>query len=207
MIENDKLDLVKIFIASPNDCSNERVILNEVVDEIKDFAINAYGCMLQVVSWGKIAPGFAKGDVQTYIEESIGKYAILVGITWLNYGPNTEREFQLAIKMNREGGRPDVMFYFNIKTPESLAILNAEQYAKVSKFKKEVREHALTRDFKGTDEFQTYIRRDLLEKLREWKIKESGKIGDSSMLNVTNAINETIENKSKDKILTPTAYI
>ncbi|MDR4513393.1 hypothetical protein [Nitrosomonas sp.] len=135
------MKLYKIFLASPSDTSEERVIVDRVVGEIN----NTIGCRndfrLEVLKWeNSTYPAFGE-DAQDVINKQIGSnYQVFIGLMWKRFGTptkragsGTEEEFELAYSRYVKTKDIQIMLYFNSSPlPQDTDL---EQFQKVKIFK------------------------------------------------------------------------
>lgn len=139
-----------IFIASPNDLEEERLAIDDVVNELnKTFSLN-HNVILEVIKWERdSAPGITNGSPQNLISQDIGsEYDLFIGLLWKkfgtptdNAGSGTEEEFDKAYeKFQSDNDSLQVLFYFKTSTPKSLSDINGNELAKIAKFKQSIGE-------------------------------------------------------------------
>lgn len=115
------MKLFKIFLASPGDTSEERVIAEEVVEEINKTVGSRDKFRLELLKWEHDTyPTMAEYSQQAINEQMGGDFQIFVGIMWKKFGTptlkaesGTEEEFELAYKRYSEKKDIQIMFYFN----------------------------------------------------------------------------------------------
>ena len=140
---------IRLFIASPSDCSQERKIIRDIADEMNEVFCQSLQVVLIPIGWENVAPSL--GEPQSVIDEAIDQYDILVGVMWLRFGTptsdgaqsGTEHEFNQAYEIWKEAGKPIVMFYFNDQPPQDMKSLDIEQYGQVRKFREKIEKVAL----------------------------------------------------------------
>ena len=102
-----KVDLLKVFVASPGDVSEEREVVRDVIDDLNRSVASEKGLTLQVVGWETDArPGFG-GDPQSLVNAQIAdmtRYDLFIGVLWDRFGTptpragsGTEEEFNRAV--------------------------------------------------------------------------------------------------------------
>jgi tetratricopeptide (TPR) repeat protein len=158
---------IRVFAASPGDVALEREALARVVDELNRTLGHAGDLVVELVRWETHTwPGFGD-DAQDVINREVGPYDIFVGMMWKRLGTPTERaqsgtveEFDRAFDRWTQRGVPHLMFYFSKAPvppePEEVEQLSAVfafkrmlaakgglywEYADVSEFEQQVREH------------------------------------------------------------------
>lgn len=166
-----KVELLKVFVASPGDVSAEREVVREVIDDLNRSVAPEKGVMLQVVGWETDArPGFG-GDPQSLVNAQIvdmTQYDLFVGVLWDRFGTpttragsGTEEEFDRAVEANRRGRRPEIMFYFCQRPTAFRSPDQAAQKGKVLEFRSKLQQQGLTWDYHGVDEFRRLLTKHL----------------------------------------------
>jgi hypothetical protein len=169
--------IVRVFVGSPSELSEERVRLDEVVREVNLLAGVTLGLRLELVKWERDTyPGIG-AEPQNVIDEQIGDtYDIFMGMLWTKFGTpthdadsGTEHEFQRAyLRHKKDPDKLKIMFYFK-DGQISPSQLNAEQLLKVEQFKKKLGESGLLYwTYKTTDEFANLTRIHLTKQLQNW---------------------------------------
>src|SRR5215207_5556058 len=84
---------LKVFVASPSDVIDERIILEQVTNELNKLIGAGLGVRLELVKWETDSyPGLGD-DAQAVINEQIGDdYDIFIGILWTRFGTPTTRD-------------------------------------------------------------------------------------------------------------------
>ncbi len=109
---NEKLSVVRVFLASPGDLAAERTIVEGLVDETNRLWSAEYGVLLQLIRWERdVRPGIAE-DAQAVVNNQISDdYDVLIGLLWahfgtptLRYSSGTQEEFERAIARFKETG-------------------------------------------------------------------------------------------------------
>lgn len=139
--------VLNVFVASPDDMSDGRVRLHEVVDELNRTWRQNLGISLDLISSETHAYPGVGTDAQDVINEQIGdNYDIFIGMMWKRFGTptgragsGTEEEFERAYARFKEN--PDqvrVMFYFK-DAPIEPSQIDPEQLALIREFQKKTR--------------------------------------------------------------------
>lgn len=176
--------ILKIFVASPQDVTEEREVLEDVVHELNGTWADTLGIRLDVVRWEtRTAPGLGK-DPQDVINKQISdSYDILIGIMWTRFGTptpragsGTEEEFLRAYKRYKEDPNSvEIMFYFKTK-PISPVDVDPDQLKAISKFRSELEDlGGFYSKFGSIEEFRNSITRHLSMTVQKWKKKLADK--------------------------------
>jgi hypothetical protein len=117
--------IVKIFLASPGDLSEERRVAKFAVDEFNRLWADSFGYHLELVGWEDVAPSF--GRPQALINRDLEECELFVGMMWKRWGtpPSAsgpyssgfEEEYSIALQKREAGGTPEIALYFkNVDT-------------------------------------------------------------------------------------------
>lgn len=169
---------LQIFVASPSDVSDERLVVSEVVEDL-NLSLSNSKIRFEVLKWEThTRPALGDGG-QDVVNRQIGdNYDVLVGIMWTKYGTKTtrsksgtEEEYNRAISRSRNGDSVEIMFYFKSSSPPDLDQLDVEQLEKVRQFKKRIRADGLQRDFSDTEDLRRKLHIDLMQFASHWQRK------------------------------------
>lgn len=179
---------LRVFVASPGDVADERVLLASVVNELSrtlrvlvpDVAVE-----LELVKWETHAtPGM--GRAQELINSQIGDYDIFIGILSRRFGTptgkaasGTEEEFRLAFDRWQTTGKPQILLYFNVSANSpAKTVSDAEQQLLVAKFRAEIEAKGLVWEYDGAARFADVVRPHLMEvvavMLAQFRARSSG---------------------------------
>ena len=158
------LKKLRLFVASPNDVSNERKTLEGVVNELNTTIAPDKGFVLELVRWETHCHP-SMGRAQENINSQIGEYDIFLGIMWKKFGSptgaaqsGTEEEFRIAYKAWQNSNSPWIMFYF-CKTPfMPNTKQELDQFSKVLSFMKELQTKGLTWEYPDNSKFADIVR-------------------------------------------------
>jgi Domain of unknown function (DUF4062) len=172
-----KVDVLRIFLASPGELSEERNRLEEVVKELNITLGRQAGVRLELVKWETDAyPDFG-AEPQAVIDEQVGDdYDIFLGILWTRFGlptsdaaSGTEHEFRRAYsRYKRNPSLMRIMFYFR-DGEVSTTKIDAEQLLKVQLFRKELGElGSLYWTYRTANDFVNLARVHLTKQILSW---------------------------------------
>jgi|GEM_PF-4847722 len=164
------LRIVRLFLSSPSDVRDERDAVERVVHRFNQAWFEIRWIFVKVVRWELMAPQIGPGP-QPVITKQLKQNPIdlFVGIMWNRFGTptpkagsGTEQEFQEALSMWRDQGKPWITFYFcqrpaNLTTSEVLA-----QKTRVVEFRETVSVNGVLRDYEATQEFEEMLYQDLV---------------------------------------------
>lgn len=113
--------VIQVFVASPSDVSEERVLLESVIATLNQIWSTSLGVTFELVKWEtNVHPTFSS-DPQAAINEQIGlEYDVFIGILWGRIGTATPRatsgtleEFDRAYsRFLASKTSPEIMIYF-----------------------------------------------------------------------------------------------
>ena len=116
----NSLKIVRVFLASPSDLSNERLIARAAVDEINKTVARPAGFHVDLIGWEDTLS--AAGRPQGLINEDLVTCQMFIGMLWARWGtpPDTtgrftsgfEEEFRLASDRNVRDGTPHITLFF-----------------------------------------------------------------------------------------------
>ena len=174
-----KATILRVFIASPGDVTEEREILEQVIQEINRVWGRSIPIRLELISWDTHTHPDLSTDPQAVINEQIEDgYEIFIGILWTKLGTPTGRapsgtieEFQRAYYRHKSDPKSvKVMFYFKT-TAISPSEINPSQIAQIQEFKDSLATKALYSEFSTIEEFESFSRQHLSMLVQEWGTK------------------------------------
>ncbi|MDX6499419.1 MAG: hypothetical protein QOG23_2679 [Blastocatellia bacterium] len=160
-----RVELLKVFLASPSDVEQERQMVKEVLDAVNRTMGHEKNIHFEIIGWDSDSyPAYGK-DAQAIINEQIAdmkQFDLFVGMMWNSFGSptprsgsGTEEEFRRAVDSLKSSGRPEIMFYFNQQSSNFESAGAAEQKLKVLTFKEEIQKDGLTFDYDGPEDFRS----------------------------------------------------
>ncbi len=138
-------EIIKVFIASPSDTSEERAACDQVVSSINSSYGDVLGVRVETLKWERdVSPGFSDHPQSVINEVVSGKYHLFIGIMRNKFGQptrvagsGTEEEFNVAYSKYKEDGDVAIQFYFG-SIPVDPTTLDPRQLSKVKEFKKRI---------------------------------------------------------------------
>ena len=165
----------KILLASPSDLQDEREAVDSVIAELNITYCGYRNIAIELLKWEThSAPAVGNSSTQDIIDEDFGSdYDIFIGLFWKKFGTptlkfqsGTEQEFENALKRYRDGERMQILFYFKIATPGSLADINTYELQKVNSFKQRlIEEQILFWEYNTIEELQSFLRIHIQKRL------------------------------------------
>jgi len=124
----DTRKIIKVFLASPGDLSNERLAAKTVVDEFNKLWANTLGYHVELVGWEDTVSRY--GRPQELINQDLDLCELFIGMMWKKWGTppsldgqytsGFEEEFERSIRKRREEGRPEISLLFKQVDPDLL---------------------------------------------------------------------------------------
>lgn len=170
--------VLRVFVASPDDMTEERELLESVVRELNNTWSEKLGIRLDLVRWETHAYPSVGLDAQTVINDQIGDdYDIFVGMMWKRFGTptgragsGTEEEFERAYQRFRE--KPNelrIMFYFK-DYPVKPSEMDLEQLTLIKEFREKLgAKGTLYWTYTNPEEFPSLLRMHLSKQVQEWQ--------------------------------------
>ena len=172
----ETITLYKVFVASPSDLKEERILIEEIVDDLNLSTFYNSGIKVELKKWET----HANPSIGTYTQEVINSdinqdYDVFIGLFWGKFGSptknfksGTEEEFELAYKKYKENPSAlKIMFYFK-QTPIAIDQIDIKSIELIRKFKSELGEKgALYWEYSQNEEFQKLLRIQLTRKIQE----------------------------------------
>ena len=167
---------LRVFIASPMDCSTERDTMRRLVrsDPTIQTVARELNVVCEVYGWEDVCPD--GGRPQEIINAAIEKFDPdwFIFVFWHRLGSDagegitgTEEEWRLAEELSRQQRKEvSVSIYFN-KASVPPHEINGHQIEALKRFRENIFKNfrALTKDFNGSKEFEDQFRAHLSEKL------------------------------------------
>jgi hypothetical protein len=117
---SDTRHLIRVFLASPGDLTEERRAAKSVVDDFNSLWADEFGYQLELVGWEDTVAVF--GRPQATINRELEHCELFVGLMWKRWGtpPDTtgrytsgfEEEFRTSIERRTREGRPEISLFF-----------------------------------------------------------------------------------------------
>jgi hypothetical protein len=173
----ENLVALQVFLASPGDVQEERVLARSVIEELDRTTARKLGFSLEAVGWETHARPGVGVDAQEIISRRIRPRDVFVGVMWARLGTPTGRagsgtieEFEQALALHRAGEEIEVLLYFCTRdVPRD----GAEQVAQVLEFQRRCAEEGVySREYKDPHEFGTLLREHLAQVLFDWTTRD-----------------------------------
>jgi len=170
------ITLYKIFVASPSDLNDERVLIEEIVEELNLSTFNNSDIKIELVKWEThVNPGVGKYPQQVINTDINNVYDVFIGLLWSKfgtptekYGSGTEEEFYNAYSKYKElPSSVKIMFYFK-QAAIPMDKIDTDSITSIRKFKSGLGEKGILYWVYNTiEEFQKLLRIHLTRKIQE----------------------------------------
>ena len=174
-----------LFLASPSDVAEERVIVKEVVDELNIGFCFINNCNISLITWeDKSIPEIGAEPQKIINSQLLNSYEIdiLVGLFWHRIGSRTSthisgtvEEISSLIEKNEiRKTDADIMIYFKSSAPNTLSEIDPEQLLSLREYKKEIGKIGLYREYNHLTELAKFLRIHLIGVINK-KLKKKDK--------------------------------
>jgi hypothetical protein len=180
------IQVYDIFISSPSDVNEERDVVEEAIDQINQLNGAKDGFRLNPLRWEKDVSSQFGDAPQKIINEQIGdNYDIFLGIICGRFGQateeydsGTEEEFFRAFnRLSGSENKIEILFFF--KDPrKSLTPIDAEQFLKVSHFKRKISSMGIYEEFDNSDNLKSKVSVALVRAISRLQKKKSSAFED-----------------------------
>lgn len=190
----DSRKLVRVFLASPSDLSDERRAANLVVEEFNDLLAEEFGYQIELVGWEDTVSVF--GRPQATINRELERCELFVGLMWKRWGtpPDVsgqytsgfDEEFRKSVYRRLNKGQPEISLLFKYISPE---FLNdpGDELKKVLAFKEQLiaEKTILFETFSDNRDFEKKFRRCITAYIRNLRAQEIENISDQGQASAT----------------------
>jgi len=209
----DSRKIVKVFLASPGDLSEERKIAKNVVDEFNELYAEIFGYHVDLIGWEDTVSRY--GRPQATINKELARCEFFAGIMWERWGtpPDTvgkytsgfEEEFFTTLERREKEGRPEISLFFKEITPNLLRD-PGNDLKKVIEFKDTIinEKKLLFEEFTNTSVFEKKFRRCISNYVTDLKELENEHNIDKTQAPITiNVGKECTERKNGFNLESP----
>lgn len=186
--------LVKVFLASPGDLTEERKAAKLVVDEFNALLAEEFGYQVELVGWEDTVSVF--GRPQATINRELERCELFVGLMWKHWGtppditgPYTsgfEEEFKKSIERRLVSGFPEISLFFKEIDPQFLRDPGVE-LKKVLAFKNQLiaEKTILFETFSDIRDFEIKLRRCITAYIRNLRAVDLARMSGQSQAPTT----------------------
>lgn len=186
--------LVKVFLASPGDLTDERKAAKSVVDEFNALLAEEFGYQVELVGWEDSVSVF--GRPQATINRELERCELFVGLMWKHWGTppditgpyssGFEEEFKRSVERRLVSGFPEISLFFKEIDPEFLRDPGVE-LKKVLEFKKQLiaEKTILFETFSDIRDFEIKLRRCITAYIRNLRAEELARVSGQSQAPTT----------------------
>lgn len=204
--------LVKVFLASPNDLSDERKSSKIVVDEFNALLAEEFGYQVELVGWEDTVSVF--GRPQATINRELERCELFVGLMWKRWGtpPSVtgpyssgfEEEFKRSVERRISDGRPEISLLFKEISPEFLRD-PGDELKKVLDFQNQLiaAKTILFEKFIDIRDFEMKFRRCITTYIRKLRAEEQSKISGRSQAPTIEDEKQQTAKDGNDAVETP----
>ncbi len=157
-----KARVYNVFIASPNDVAEERLVIRRQIEKWNAIHSEKENIILLPVGW----ESHSVSEIGTHPQDSINQTVLakcdfLIGIFWTKIGMPTPREKSGTIdeiKAHIRKKKPAMLFFSTKDLPSNADL---EQVQKVRDFKEEMREKSFYVEYSSITEFESVVYKQL----------------------------------------------
>ena len=170
------ITVFRIFVASPSDLDEERMLLEEVIRELNLTWPHTLGVSLELIKWEThVIPGAGNYPQEVINKQLPTDYDIFLGMFWSRIGTTTPHsqsgtieEFESAYQRWQQNPKSiRLMIYFKT-TPLSPDNIDTDQLRLLKEFRNSLSEKGILYDtFKGGEEFSQLLRVHLSRQVQE----------------------------------------
>jgi hypothetical protein len=173
--------ILKIFVSSPSDVTNEKSVVVEVIEETNRTWADFLGTRLEPVLFETHCRPGVGDDAQQVVNGQLPAYDVYLGILWKRFGTptprfgsGTEEEFEIAYKQYKQDSTNiGIMFYFKDELVHPSEI-DPIQLASVNEFRRKLGPKGVLHwGFESIGEFRQLIRIHLSKELQQHTSKSA----------------------------------
>ncbi len=177
----DSRKIVKVFLASPGDLSDERRTVKAVAEEFNRLWADVLGYQVDLIGWEDTVSVF--GRPQAIINRELERCELFIGMMWKRWGTapddhgtytsGFEEEFRTSVDRRHRDGRPEISLFFKEVDAELLRDPGPE-LQRVLKFKQEVvsRRTLYFEEFRDSRDLEAKVRRCLTAYIQRLRADE-----------------------------------
>ena len=174
-MNHETLTPIRIFLASPEDCADDREKVKAVIQELNGTVARAKGLVLEPYTWKDVVGGMGRPEQVILDQIQMGEIDIFVGLMWRRFGTptgkaydsGTEEEFFQAYTTWCSKGQPRILFYF-CKRKFYPSKHEIEQLKRVMELRNSIGKRGIFKEYKTSNELTSMFRRDLTRLLNDW---------------------------------------
>lgn len=182
--------VVRVFLASPSDVSEERLIVEKTVAELNSSIAPKVGMLIELIRWEDMTPEAGRPQQIILDQADIESCDVFIGVLWNRFGSPTGKadsgtleEFNLAYSTWANHGAPRIMFYFCQRPSNFQKSEELDQKAKVISFRGSLSKIAMFAEYDSSGDFESRVRQDLTKHLLDLSMEngESQRAQDNSI--------------------------
>lgn len=174
---NKQINVLRVFIASPQDLAQERKILREEVESLNQVFDSIGHVRIHLIGWEDAKPGY--GRPQALINQDLDKADLFIGILWRRWGSPTgdanfssgfEEEFRRVLDRRNKDNNPDIWQFFKQVDKTTLAD-PGDDLKKVLALQQEIVKNRIVffKEFCKPSDWRKLIRNLLMAKLIDYE--------------------------------------
>ena len=204
--------ILRAFIASPGDLSDERRAIRNVVSEFNDSWADELGYQIQLLGWEDTVAGL--GRPQHIINEEVDRCDLFLGMMWKRWGtpPDNEgrytsgfhEEFSRSVTRSRETGSPEISLFFKTIS-DDLKADPGEDLKKVLQFRDDIiaKKTLLFQEFTTTQDMERLARKCITQFVNQIRRKEE--LSKSAEIETKNLSSNSTTDSKNDSQRTPSS--
>ncbi len=161
--------VIQVLIASPGDVRDERAVVADVIHEWNSVNARERGVVLMPLRWETdTRPDIGLGPQAAINRQIVDHADMVIGVFWTRLGTPTEAAASGTVEeLDRvgEAGKP-IMLYFS-RTPVDPELLDLEEYARLTAFRKRTYPRGLVEKYQSLQEFRVTLTRQLAMQVRD----------------------------------------
>jgi hypothetical protein len=158
-----KCDVYTVFVASPSDLTEERVVIPEVVNDWNAAHGMPNNIVFLPVKWEThSAPQLGDRPQEIINQQILKECDLLVALFWTRIGQSTGREESGTVEEIKEfvkKGKPALLYFSERPVPPNK--IDADQLMRLNKFKEEIKSEGLIDTFSDLYDFRSKFSRQL----------------------------------------------
>jgi hypothetical protein len=157
-----RMKKIKLFMASPDDTSEERKAFAAVVNSINRSRAEKDGFYLDPVLWEEYAYPEAENP-QVIINKLLDDAELVVVVFWNKFGAPTKKfpsgtmeELFLSLNKRKTTGSPSIKIYFRTPLPPK-SVHDIEELRRIFETKESIKDLALYKEYTTVEEFKSLL--------------------------------------------------
>jgi hypothetical protein len=174
--------IVRAFLASPGDLTDERLAVREAVNEFNDMWAEEFSYQVELIGWEETVSSF--GRPQELINQDLDRCDLFIGMMWKKWGtpPSSDgrytsgfhEEFDRSLSRRLQSGSPEICLFFK-RVPQTYLVDPGKDLQAVLLFKGKIIEEKTVyfREFAELSEIKSFIHKRLARFIRDIRTEDS----------------------------------